>query len=342
MSQPGVTTLEDAALNAYTTGHSSTSDMSVFTDATGHVLTVSSSSGCTGTAYRDTDGHIIIAFQGTSTAAEVNLDSQILSGDKVSAIAGLSDALAFTAKVEAAAAAQGISTSDISVTGHSLGGTLAEYVGSQTGLGGASFAGSGVSDLVNPGASNFVSYVESGDPFANFATDAGERALVPYTSSTELDHYGTVVKIGDSQGYSAIASVVHNVQLLPFETLIGRGAAAEAVIAQQVSTDLGTYHPLSTYIADIAALPHGSPGAPVGASIVSSAVHAAALGDIAAAAARDMLTAFVSHAGVAAIRSNDQVGTGSARTGDVSIASAMHDAMASVAGHAALATLHTS
>lgn len=340
MSQPTVKTLEDAAQNAYTTGHSSTSDMSVLKDAAGNALTVTSANGCTGTAYLDTAGQVIIAFQGTSTSTQANLDAQILGGNSASSIAGLADALAFTSKVEAAAAARGISTGDISVTGHSLGGTLAEYVASKTGLAGASFAGSGVPDLVNPGASNFTSYVDSGDPYANFATDSGDKAVVSYTSS-QLDHYGTVVDIGGSQGYAAIDSLVHNVQLLPLETLLGQGAKAEAVIEQQIVTDMSTYHSLATYFAGIATLSDGTVAASDGASALTSSAHTASLSDIAAAATSDVLSAFVSRAGLASTRANDQISAGSFKTVDVATNGTMHDGLALATFHGSLALLHT-
>lgn len=264
MSSPTLSTFAAAASSSYHTGTSSVAGLSVFTDASGSPLTITSANGCTATAYQDSSGHVIIAFQGTSTSIQDNLDSQIMGDQAPSTIAGFADAMNFTKTVEDAATSKGVLSSDISVTGHSLGGALAEYVASQTGLPGVSFAGCGVPGLSNSGSvTNFVSYVESGDPFANRSSDSEEAAI----TNAHTDHYGTVVHIGSAAGKVDISTLVSNIEHLPFAILTGQGAQAIATITDETASDMASFHGLTTYLAGIAALSPSSAGS---AAFISS------------------------------------------------------------------------
>ena len=104
--------------------------------------------------------------------------------------------------MEAAAAEQGYSTSDIFVTGHSLGGWEAEYVAQQTGLGGIGFESPGINTTVpgNGAESGFINIETYGDPVAYLSTDL--PALQPFMPAYvpgggSKPHYGSIVLIGD-------------------------------------------------------------------------------------------------------------------------------------------------
>jgi hypothetical protein len=161
---------------------------------------------------------VVIAYSGTSDGDNVAFDPAILPfefSDDTTLLEGgtpssMPDALAFTKQVEAAAAAQGITSSNVFVTGHSLGADYAEYVCQQTGLGGIGFEGTGITK--SPGAagtgSNFVSVVTYGDPFASYASDVqGEQPYAPAYAPGQagaLPHYGELVMIGAPSDASAL------------------------------------------------------------------------------------------------------------------------------------------
>lgn len=308
MSSPTLSTFAAAATSAYHTGTSSVAGLSVFTDSSGKALTITSANGCTATAYQDSSGHVIIAFQGTSTSIQDNLDSQIMGDQAPSTIAGFADAMNFTKTVEDAATSKGVLSSDISVTGHSLGGALAEYVASQTGLPGVSFAGCGVPGLSNSGSvTNFVSYVESGDPFANRSSDSEEAAI----TNAHTDHYGTVVHIGSAAGKVDISTLVSNIEHLPFAILTGQGAQAMATITNETAWDMASFHGLTTYLSDLAALSPSSAGSaafisgmattpPKAADMVTSASNLASLAKIVSATTGiDAFSSLISSGGLA-------------------------------------------
>ena len=154
---------------------------------------------------------IIIAYQGTTGGTNLLVDPLIAVSQVVADLQviftdttpqAFTDSLAFERQVEAAAAQQGYSTSDIFVTGHSLGGWEAEYVAQQTGLGGIGFESPGINTTVpgNGAESGFVNIETYGDPVAYLSTDL--PALQPFMPAYvpgggSKPHYGSIVLIGD-------------------------------------------------------------------------------------------------------------------------------------------------
>ena len=97
---------------------------------------------------------------------------------------------------------QGYDTSDIFVTGHSLGGWEAEYVSQQTGLNGIGFESPGLNTTVpgNGVDSGFVNVETYGDPAAFLATDLpGLQPFMPgyVPGGGSKPHYGSIVMVGD-------------------------------------------------------------------------------------------------------------------------------------------------
>ncbi len=225
--------------------------LAVMQDAAGQDLAVVTANGCTATAYRDQDGNVIIAYQGTETGAQLALDQPLAAGVAVATLAGFADAVTFANTVRTQAAAAGIASGRIYVTGHSLGGSLAEYVASETGLAGASFAGSGLGGHANTRpAADFVSFVGLGDPFGNEATDAAEAHYVRAVT-TRMDHVGAVALLGDGSDFSVLRDFIAaatadgiSVASDPIAALTASGPAFSAAWSQ---------HALAVYAAQIAA-----------------------------------------------------------------------------------------
>ena len=154
---------------------------------------------------------IIIAYQGTTGGTHLLFNpliaiSQLIADNRVILTRGTPrafiDSLAFAQKVAAAAALQGYDTSDIFVTGHSLGGWEAEYVAQQTGWGGIGFESPGLNTTVpgNGVNSGFVNVETYGDPAAFLATDLpGLQPFMPayVPGGGSKPHYGSIVMIGD-------------------------------------------------------------------------------------------------------------------------------------------------
>jgi hypothetical protein len=154
---------------------------------------------------------IIIAYQGTTggtnllvnpliAISQIVADLQVIFTDTTPQV--FTDALKFEERVQAAAAAQGYSSDDIFVTGHSLGGWEAEYVAQQTGLGGIGFESPGMNSKVagNGNSSGFVNIETYGDTAAYFSTDLpGLQPFMPayVAGGGSKPHYGSIVVIGD-------------------------------------------------------------------------------------------------------------------------------------------------
>lgn len=244
MSSPTFSELLNASKSVDNIGSEPAPGLSCLMDANGQPLTVITASGCTAAAYKDSSDNIIVAFQGTSTQSQFAADLQIVRGQSSSAV--FNDALSFTREVEAAASAGGIK--NVYVTGHSLGGTLAEYVASKAGLGGAAFAGSGVPGYSAPAvrASNFTSFVETGDPWGNLASDTAEKALVSHA-----DHVGQVSMLGSLIASQSVAAIVRDVQALAPAAFFGHLPQAMQTLAGDWLNGMGSYHGISVYTADI-------------------------------------------------------------------------------------------
>ncbi|WP_309226829.1 MULTISPECIES: hypothetical protein [unclassified Mycolicibacterium] len=168
-------------------------------------------SGAVGKAWVTPSGQIIIAYQGTTGGTNLLFHplialSQIFADMQVifthTTPQAFWDSLAFERQVQAAATAQGYTTDDIFVTGHSLGGWEAQFVAQKTGLGGVGFEGPGLNTSV-PGNginSNFVNVETYGDTAAYFATDLpGLQPFMPpfVPGGGSKPHYGNIVMIGD-------------------------------------------------------------------------------------------------------------------------------------------------
>ena len=254
---PTLQVFESAAQAAYDPTQAAALGLKPFLDAQGHAMTETLSSGMSASAFLDARGNVVIAYQGTTTNAQYQLDVSLLSGTDGSKLQGFSDALSFASQVENAAKSKGINQTQVYVTGHSLGGTLAAYVASQTGLGGAAFASSGVPGYQAPTvpAANFVSYVEKGDPFANYATDTAERASA-IVANPHMDHYGTVVELGtqaDAAQLSGFASAISGYSLGKLEAgQVPVSAQTISALTQEAGTLMDEYHGLGGYDADAA------------------------------------------------------------------------------------------
>lgn len=102
---------------------------------------------------------IVIAFAGTNSLGDTVSDIQIAS-DKIPQQAA--PALAFYEKVLQEAANSGCSNPEITIVGHSLGGTLAQYVASYKNESGVSFNSPGVPKPAG-GGTNIVNFVNLND-----------------------------------------------------------------------------------------------------------------------------------------------------------------------------------
>jgi hypothetical protein len=182
-------------------------------------------SGAVGKAWVTPTGQIIIAYEGTTggtnllfhpliALTQVFVDMQIIFTNTTPQ--AFWDSLAFEQQVQAAAVAQGYSTDDIFVTGHSLGGWEAQFVAQQTGLGGIGFEGPGLNTSVpgNGVNSNFVNVETYGDTAAYFSSDlpALQPLMPPFVSGGgSKPHYGDIVMIGDP---SAVNPLFNDAALL--------------------------------------------------------------------------------------------------------------------------------
>ena len=158
------------------------------------------SDGFYGAAFVNSSGQVIIAYEGTTP----NLESSFGIGTPQSrwrhpqrnqTPAAFGDAQNFANTVIQAAAGQGVSTDNIFVTGHSLGGAEAESVAANLGLGGATFGAPGVPQFSSTGGNtNLTDYVDYGDPVGNFASDTAPGAQL---AGPNMNHVGNVVMVGD-------------------------------------------------------------------------------------------------------------------------------------------------
>lgn len=255
MLAPTVGLLENAASATFWGTITTAFGLTQINGPNGAPLQIATGNGCTAAAFTDGAGNVIITFQGTQSASQELADLELMSGRGGSTIPAFQDAVAFTKAVEAAAVAKGYSPSSIYVTGHSLGGTLAEYVASQTGLPGASFAGSGLPGYVAPShaATNFVSYVEHGDAFANWSSDGELASIIP--AAGHQSHYGQLVMLGASAHSSMTATIASDIRALGPSLLTGHFAQASAKLQTDFAANLATIHGINNYENDIAHLP---------------------------------------------------------------------------------------
>jgi hypothetical protein len=244
--------------------------------------------GFSAQAFVDSAGHVVVAFEGTVPnttttygTASLAADAQIMLGNIPRAF---TDAESF---VQRLIATDGISASDIFVTGHSLGGAEAEaVVSSISGLGGGVIFGApGIAVTSLRTNLNLTDYVDYGDPVGNFGTDTASGALY---SPQGTRHVGQVVMVGSAADgaplkpegviYSDLSSLMKGIAnvnpltfgLSPANVLIGAAIATDA--AYTLDTQL-PFHSLPdnyapdlgyNFLSDGTAFPLGSvgPGAP--------------------------------------------------------------------------------
>jgi hypothetical protein len=163
---------------------------------------------------------IVIAYQGTTGGENIAINPAAAASQLIADIgvyAGITtpgeiDSLNFAKFVTSLANWQGYSTSNIFVTGHSLGGIEAEYVAAKSGLGGIGFESTGLPHFSGEGAgANFVNIVTDGDPVGNYSSDIrGEQPFAPaYTQGGgTLPHYGNVVTIGSPADQTTLTNDV--------------------------------------------------------------------------------------------------------------------------------------
>nr|WP_285030567.1 hypothetical protein [Mycolicibacterium sp. lyk4-40-TYG-92] len=214
---PTVEQFLNASANAYVLG-AQPGDLKPFTVNGFQMQTFNPLSGAVGKAWVTPEGQIIVAYQGTTggtnllfhpliALSQIFTDTQIIFTHTTPQ--AFWDSLAFERKVEAAALAQGYTTDDIFVTGHSLGGWEAQFVAQKTGRGGIGFEGPGLNTSV-PGNginSNFVNVETYGDTAAYFATDLpGLQPFMPAYDPTggSKPHYGNIVMIGDPEAVNPL------------------------------------------------------------------------------------------------------------------------------------------
>lgn len=169
------------------------------------------STGMSAKVWVTPEKQVVIAYQGTTGGDSVVLNPLLVPEQVVSDVTicnqQVSDAqkaaVKFAQYAVHEAELQGYNTNNIFITGHSLGGSVASYVGQQTGLAGVAFESTGIpsSSTAKGTGDNFVNVVNYGDPWAEYASDtAGNSAIVqalPAGASGEFNHYGKVVTVGD-------------------------------------------------------------------------------------------------------------------------------------------------
>jgi hypothetical protein len=163
---------------------------------------------------------IVIAYQGTTGGENIAIDpvaalTQIITD--IGIYAGTTppaeiDSLNFANFVLGLAKLEGYSSSNVFVTGHSLGGIEAEYVASKTGLGGIGFETTGLLHFNGEGAGgNFVNIATYGDPVGNYSSDIkGEQPFsAKYVAGGgSLPHYGDIVTVGNASDKTTLTQDV--------------------------------------------------------------------------------------------------------------------------------------
>lgn len=170
-----------------------------------------SPSGFQATAYQRVDtGEIIIAYRGTHGVHDALVDT-VMVADKVNPQEA--DARAFTQRVIEYAKAHGIPLNQVTVTGHSLGGTLAEIEAARFGLRGATFNAYGSVDLgygVPEGGNRVIDYVVATDVVSAASRHYGE--LVPLATPEDItvlqasgymDGHGNVLEVAQARALVA-------------------------------------------------------------------------------------------------------------------------------------------
>lgn len=152
--------------------------------------------GFQATAYERVDtGEFIISYRGTEFDREPLRDGGVDAGMALAGVnAQAADASAFTAKVLAQAKAEALESGkpfNVTVTGHSLGGTLAELEAHKFGLKGETFNAYGAAGLVHgvpEGGHQVINHIRAGDPVSAASSHFGEVRV--YAVQQDIDTLG--------------------------------------------------------------------------------------------------------------------------------------------------------
>ncbi|MGJ7491929.1 XVIPCD domain-containing protein [Variovorax sp. ZT4R33] len=150
-------------------------------------------SGLQATAYRRVDtGEVVIAFRGTEFGREPVQDGLVDAGMALAGInAQAPDAHAFTQRVMAQSKAYAESNDrplNVTVTGHSLGGTLAQLEAHKLGLKGETFNAFGAAGLIHgvpKGGHQVINHVRAGDAVSAASAHFGEVRV--YAVQQDID-----------------------------------------------------------------------------------------------------------------------------------------------------------
>lgn len=164
--------------------------------------------GFQATAYQRVDtGEIVIAYRGTEFGREALRDGGVDAG---MALAGVNaqgaDAKVFTQRVLSHAKADALENGkpmNVTVTGHSLGGTLAEMEAHKFGLKGETFNAYGAAGLVHgvpKGGHQVINHVRAGDVVSAASSHFGEVRV--YAVQQDID---TLSKAGYRDGGGALS-----------------------------------------------------------------------------------------------------------------------------------------
>lgn len=159
--------------------------------------TIFDGSGMKAVVFQAGEGSIVIAYMGTTASwTQIWADLQLAVGGTPKAY---EDALTFAREI-----AGQYPDNTIYVTGHSLGGSEAEYVSWKMGYGGDQFAGTGINGFDNTSATRtpLYDYAVKGDPVANYSTDSGYA--IPWLLLSDMDHVGTFKEIGSRWDAAAL------------------------------------------------------------------------------------------------------------------------------------------
>jgi hypothetical protein len=201
------------AANAVYMINATPAGMTRFTNDGQAVTLTDNTNGAVASVYVTAENQVIIAYQGTTGGLNIILDpvaafqqvitdiDDVISDESGGTPAAYTSSLNFAKSVISLAKAQGYTTSNIFVTGHSLGGIEAEYTASQTGLGGISFEPTGIAEPPASGVTgaNFVNTVTYGDPVASFSSDiqSEQPTAPPYVAGGgQAPHFGSIVFLG--------------------------------------------------------------------------------------------------------------------------------------------------
>jgi hypothetical protein len=235
------------------------------------VIEYDASTGFYGAAVVSSIGQVVIAFEGTNlyTGNSVFTSAQIF--DDVSITYGLQapsyqTAYDFTETAIKDAEADGYSPDAVSLTGHSLGGADAEYVGQQTGLPGTTFGAPGIpNDDTGFSGAYFYDYVDRGDPVGNYAPDGNEN---PILQAQNIAHYGQALYVGPYTNAALLITASIAYEAATSSTSPASAAAEYAVFLSSLGLAASYYHPLGNYAADLNLPP--PPGLPAGGPDLSA------------------------------------------------------------------------